>query len=90
MSMLSIHKDAIESHRSLFHEFLSQYNKTEKRIYGFVEGKEDPSFYRGAIEHYIPEDWDIDLRHAGNKIRSSNYIMNLIGHVFPNFKLFSS
>ena len=67
MSMLDIHKDAIESHLSLFHEFLSHYNKMAKKVYGFVEGREDYSFYRGALEHYLPSDWNVELRHVGNK-----------------------
>jgi hypothetical protein len=36
-------------------------------VYGFVEGKDDPSFYRGFIEHLLPDDWEVELWPAGNR-----------------------
>lgn len=67
MSMLAIHAAALGSKIASFHEFLSRYSKTKKVIYGFVEGKDDPCFYRGFIEHQIPNDWEVELWPAGNK-----------------------
>jgi transcriptional regulator len=67
MSMLKVHKKALTDNQSLLHEFLLRYNKAAKRVYGFVEGQEDPSFYRGAIDNYMPVEWDVDLWPAGNK-----------------------
>jgi len=67
MSMLTIHAAALSSKISSFHEFLSRFSKTKKVVYGFVEGKEDPCFYRGFIEHQIPEGWEVELWPAGNK-----------------------
>lgn len=66
-SMLDIHELALNSRVSSYHEFLSRYSKTKKVVYGFVEGKEDPCFYRGFIEHEIPGNWEIELWAAGNK-----------------------
>jgi hypothetical protein len=65
--MLNIHADALKNKIASYHEFLSRYSKLNKVVYGFVEGKEDPCFYRGFIEHKMPEDWDVELWPAGNK-----------------------
>jgi hypothetical protein len=67
MSMLAIHDAALGSKIASFHEFLLRYSKTKKVIYGFVEGKVDPCFYRGFIEHQIPDGWEVELWPAGNK-----------------------
>ncbi len=49
MNMLKVHREALAGEQWLYHEFLGRYSRTAKRIYGFVEGKEDPSYYSGAI-----------------------------------------
>ena len=67
MSMLAVHEAALGNKIASFHEFLSRYSKTKRVIYGFVEGKDDPCFYRGFIEHQIPDEWDVELWPAGNK-----------------------
>lgn len=69
MTMLAIHADAISSKITSYHEFLLRYSETAKVVYGFVEGKEDPCFYRGLIESLLPKDWNIELWSAGNKDR---------------------
>jgi hypothetical protein len=65
--MLAIHAAALASKIASYHEFLARYSKTKKVVYGFVEGKEDPCFYRGFIEHQIPDGWEVELWPAGNK-----------------------
>lgn len=67
MTMLEIHSAAVNSKTASFHEFLSRYTKRAKVVYGFVEGKEDPCFYRGFIELLLPDDWHVELWPAGNK-----------------------
>lgn len=67
MTMLEIHSAAVSNKAASFHEFLSRYSKKAKIVYGFVEGKEDPCFYRGFIELLLPDDWHIELWPAGNK-----------------------
>lgn len=67
MSMICIHKKALEQKASSYHEFLLCYRKNSYNVYGFVEGKEDPSFYKGFIETLIPENWEVALWPAGNK-----------------------
>ena len=65
--MLQIHALALSAQIASYHEFLSRYANTAKVVYGFVEGKDDPCFYRGFIEHLIPEDWEVELWPAGNR-----------------------
>lgn len=67
MDMLAIHEQALSATVSLYHEFLARYRKNARVVYGFVEGKEDPSFYRGCIDSLLPQDWQVDLWPAGNK-----------------------
>lgn len=69
MTMIEIHAVAISSKSASYHEFLSRYSKTAKVVYGFVEGKEDPCFYRGFIELLLPGDWVVELWPVGNKDR---------------------
>lgn len=67
MSMLDVHADALERSVTKYHEFIARYSKNRNVVYGFVEGKDDPSFYRGFIEGVLPGDWDVELWPAGNK-----------------------
>lgn len=67
MSMLGVHAEALGGELTVYHEFLNRYKKTAMCVYGFVEGKDDPSFYRGAIEHMLPEKWTVALWSVGNK-----------------------
>lgn len=68
MDMLKIHAAAIASSDiSAYHEFLLYYKKSEKIVYGFVEGKDDPSFYCGIIEGHLPIEWEVKLIQSGNK-----------------------
>jgi hypothetical protein len=67
MSMLDVHADALDTGGALYHEFLLRFRKDHRVVYGIVEGKDDPLFYRGLIEHYLPSGWEIDLLVAGNK-----------------------
>ena len=69
MTMIDIHADALSSMSASYHEFLSRYSKFAKVVYGFVEGKEDPCFYRGFIELLLHNDWRVELWPAGNKDR---------------------
>lgn len=67
MTMIEIHAAAVGTMSASYHEFLSRYSKNAKVVYGFVEGKEDPCFYRGFIELQLPNDWRLELWPAGNK-----------------------
>ncbi|KAA6314669.1 hypothetical protein EZS27_034750 [termite gut metagenome] len=65
--MIDIHKQALDSSQIVLHEFKSRYNRNSNIIYGFVEGKEDPCFYRGFIENNIPSSWKVEIWPSGSK-----------------------
>lgn len=67
MSMLQIHAEALDGESAAYHEFLLRYKPNADVVYGIVEGKEDPMFYRGQIEHYLSEEWEVELIPAGRK-----------------------
>ncbi len=66
-TMMAIHAAALSAKIAAYHEFLSRYSKKASVVYGFVEGKTDPSFYQGFIEQLLPSDWQCELWPAGNK-----------------------
>lgn len=67
MTMLQVHAEALESSSAAYHEFLLRYKEGERTVYGFIEGKDDPTFYRSMIERNLPEDWEVVLIRSGNK-----------------------
>jgi hypothetical protein len=66
-SMLEIHSQAIQNVDTAYHEFLLIYRKDELCVYGFVEGKDDPCFYRHLVEKELPEKWSIKLIQSGSR-----------------------
>lgn len=66
-SMLEIHDRAFEEVDEAYHQFLLIYRKNARCVYGFVEGKDDPVFYRHLIENQLPEGWSIKLIPTGGK-----------------------
>ena len=66
-SMLEIHSQAIENVDTAYHEFLLIYREDELCVYGFVEGKDDPCFYRHLVEKELPEKWSVKLISSGNR-----------------------
>lgn len=67
MTMLDVHRDALVSVSAAYHEFLLRYKTNADVVYGIVEGKQDPMFYRGLIERQLPEGWEVELIPAGCK-----------------------
>lgn len=67
MDMLEIHEVARGSSIVTYHDFLYYYKPREQIVYGFVEGKDDPSFYRGLIENNLPDGWNVKLIRSGSK-----------------------
>jgi len=67
--MLDIHAAALASGNIPYHEFLLCYKSTEQIVYGIVEGRQDPCFYRGIIENMLPDGWDVRLIKAGSKAK---------------------
>ncbi len=66
-SMLEVHNQALQEVDEAYHEFLLIYRKDAQCVYGFVEGKDDPVFYRHLIEGQLPEEWSVKLIPVGNK-----------------------
>jgi hypothetical protein len=66
-SMLEVHNQALEDVDESYHDFLLIYRKYARCVYGFVEGKDDPVFYRCSIENQLPEGWSIKLMPTGSK-----------------------
>lgn len=67
MNMLKILSAAIKECSPSYHEFKSMYKKNSLKIYGFVEGKTDPSFYRTYVNTLLPSGWEIELMPTGTK-----------------------
>lgn len=67
MSMIDIHAAALEQVDEAYHEFLLRYSAPNSTVYGFVEGKDDPSFYRSVIDRFLPNDWSVELFVSGNR-----------------------
>ncbi|NYJ12504.1 hypothetical protein GGI64_003570 [Rhizobium leguminosarum] len=67
MTMLEVHASALAQIDEAYHEFLIRYDATKKSVFGFVEGKDDPSFYRSIVERFIPEDWSVEFLSSGNR-----------------------
>jgi len=68
MNLISEHRRARENKgRIVLHEFKLRFKKNSKTIYCFVEGNDDPCFYRGFIENSIPDDWNVELWPSGGK-----------------------
>jgi hypothetical protein len=65
--MLEVLGEALNNVDEGYHEFLLRYKKDAQCVYGFVEGKDDPSFYGCLIEPQLPEEWSITLIPSGNK-----------------------
>lgn len=79
MSMIEIHRSALEEIIIPYNEFLRAQDFSKKQIFGFVEGKDDPSFYQGHIENCICLDgWIVKLIEAGNKKGNKERVLRLL------------
>lgn len=69
MDMIEVHKDARKKSVVFFNDFLYEYKPDRKRVYAFVEGRDDPSFYRSVFLAELPQDWECRLIRPGGKKR---------------------
>lgn len=67
MDMLGVLSAASDSSNVAYHDFLLFYKPGQSLVYGFVEGKQDPSYYRSAIDPRLPNGWRCKLIPAGSK-----------------------
>jgi hypothetical protein len=58
---------AAHSPHVVFSEFMHYYRPDRQIVYGLVEGRDDPAFYRGAIDPFLPHGWIVKLIPAGTK-----------------------
>jgi hypothetical protein len=54
MSMLHVHQSAVMAPTVAMHEFLGLFQAKQATVYIFVEGKDDPSFYKTHVDAYLP------------------------------------
>ncbi len=59
MSMIDIHDDARKSPNVAYNMFLNKYQPNKKVVYGFVEGKDDATFYKYCVRQRLPREWDV-------------------------------
>ena len=87
MSMLEIHAEALAGPTGPYHEFLGMYKASSPIVYGFVEGKEDPSFYRGFIEQALPAGWSVRLVRSGNRKSVLSNLKEMPWERFPKTRI---
>ncbi len=81
--MIEVHQDALASSNVPYNDFLLFYRMGKKMVYGFVEGKDDPSFYRTFLENVLPDGWECKLIQAGNKDKVLNLFTAMDWNRFP-------
>lgn len=60
-------KDILQKKPETYISFLKEYSPDKKNVYGFVEGKDDPVFYKTFIDNMLPTQWQVILYPTGNK-----------------------
>src|SRR5271166_738579 len=68
---------------SPYHEFLLAFTAQHQVVYGFVEGKDDPCFYRGLIDSVLPGRWSVRLIASGNRKMVVTILENMDRVRFP-------
>jgi hypothetical protein len=71
-SYLDIHQQALSEVDEAYHNFLLLYSPSSKCVYGFCEGKDDPTFYHTLVLGKIPSDWYVKIIPAGGKDKVLN------------------
>ena len=66
-SFLAVHEEALTEVDEAYHSFLLLYRSCSKCVYGFCEGKDDPTFYQTLIIIRLPNDWTVKVIPAGGK-----------------------
>lgn len=66
-----------EERTVLLHQFLSEFKNDAKVYYGFVEGKDDPSYYRKPITDKITEDCSV-IFYPSNGKKNVKYVFEEI------------
>ena len=83
MDMLEILAEASKSSNVAYNDFLLYYKHGKPMVFGFVEGKQDPSFYRGFLDAVLPDGWECKLFRPGNKKRVLEVFEGMDWNRFP-------
>jgi hypothetical protein len=67
MDMLDVLEEALAQSVVAYGEFLHYFNRDRNVVYAFVEGRDDPSFYRSAIDAILLDGWSCRIFRPGNK-----------------------
>jgi hypothetical protein len=80
---LEVHSRAAQRSNVFLHQFLTDYEKNNKIIYGFVEGHDDPSFYRNFIDNIFPNnEWSVCLYPVGGKQKVLSILKDLNWRIY--------
>lgn len=79
MSILEIQRSALEEVIVPYHTFLLSQYKSKKRLFGFVEGKDDLAYYQGRIISQLCNDqWEVILIEAGHPKGNKKRVLRLL------------
>lgn len=67
MSFTDLLRNSRTSRVSVLHKFLTSYDPSTKRVYGFVEGEPDQSFYRLHIQQQAVDQKDVYIYNCEGK-----------------------
>lgn len=81
--MLEILDQASESSNVAYNDFLLYYKHGKPMVFGFVEGKQDPSYYRSFVDAVLPEGWECKLFQPGNKKKVLEVFEGMDWNRFP-------
>jgi hypothetical protein len=87
MSMLNTLAKASQSDMPVYHEFLMEWRPDACVIYAFMEGQDDLSFFTGAIQNEIPNEWSVRPWAVGNKRRVLQLLQNIDWNTYSRKQL---
>lgn len=67
MSFLDTLKNATATQQVQFNVFLIEYKPGIRAVFAFLEGRDDPSFYRRFLSTKVPQGYRLRLVNCGNK-----------------------
>src|SRR5688572_11924838 len=67
MSFLDSVRGAAGSPLAQFNTFLLEYKPNARRVYAFLEGRDDPCFYRRMIAESLPNGYTLRLVQCGSR-----------------------
>ena len=83
MDMLEVLAEASQSSNVAYNDFLLYYKNGKPMVFGFVEGKQDPSYYRSFLDAALPDGWECKLFRPGNKKRVLEVFEGMDWNRFP-------